>query len=367
MSTSELKSLYRGIFPLLSIGLAAITIVAAFSGYFHPQNAPLMSTLGLAVPALLLANAITGICWLFGSRKRWALLPLVALLFNSNYLLSVFQLNLFTPGQPQLKIASYNIQHFGSEITGYSAKRLAAYLEQEQVDILCFQEFSASRYYPIDSIRRVFAHWQHVMLPAQDSIRGVLPIAVFSRYPLINGRFIGFNESANCSMLCDIVLPDDTLRLFNNHLQTTSVNQSRRRLERGLSTGDRRREVQAVQSFTGALQSNDMKRAAQTDSIVKLIQASPYPVLACGDFNSLPSSYTYRQMHKVLEDGFRTAGCGYMSTFRYYKGMLRIDYIFHSPTLKGCDYESPDVIEIAGMAKDFSDHNPVIMSLKYKE
>ncbi|MDR0895291.1 MAG: endonuclease/exonuclease/phosphatase family protein [Prevotellaceae bacterium] len=367
MSTTEVKSLFRGILILLTFVLAGITLVSAFAGYVHPAVHPLISTLGLAVPALLIANLMVGICWLLGKRKRWALVPLVALLLNANYLLSVFQLNLFTPAHPDLKIATYNVQHFGTEITGYSAKRLAAYFEREQVDILCFQEFDPSRYFPMDSIRNVFAHWQYAQIPSEDTLRGVLPLAVFSRYPLIDGPFIAYDGSSNCSMVCDIVLPDDTLRLINNHLQTTSVNQNRRRLERGLSTGDRRREVQAVQSFAGMLQTNDVKRAYQTDSIVKLIQASPYPVLACGDFNSLPSSYTYRKMHQALEDGFRTAGRGYMYTFRYYKGLLRIDYIFHSPSLKGCRYESPDVIKIAGMAKDFSDHNPVVMSIKYKE
>jgi endonuclease/exonuclease/phosphatase family metal-dependent hydrolase len=350
---------------LLIYALAAVTIVAAFAGYVHPQESPLLSLLGLAVPVLLIANAVVGFILLLGKHKRRAIVPLVALLFNVNYLLSVFQLNFFTPSHPDLRIATYNVQHFGTEITGFSTKRLAAFFAREQVDILCFQEFDTGKYYPMDSVRNVFAHWQYVLMPAEESLKGVLPLAVFSRYPLINGRLILYDGSANCSMQCDIVLPHDTIRLINNHLQTTSVNQSRRRLERGLATGDRRREVQAVQSFTGMLNENDIKRAGQTDSIVKLIHHSPYPVVACGDFNAIPSSYTYRQMHQALEDGFRTAGRGYMSTFRYFKGLLRIDYIFHSPALKGCRYQSPNVIKKLGMAKDFSDHNPVMMSLKY--
>jgi len=101
-----------------------------------------------------------------------------------------------------------------------------------------------------------------------------------------------------------------------------------------------------------------VKRAAQTDSICHLAIAAPHPVLVCGDFNSLPSSYTYRRLSEFLEDGFKTGGHGYMYTYRYGKRMLRIDYAFHSPELECIDYYSPD-LDLC------SDHNPVIFTVKY--
>jgi endonuclease/exonuclease/phosphatase (EEP) superfamily protein YafD len=86
------------------------------------------------------------------------------------------------------------------------------------------------------------------------------------------------------------------------------------------------------------------------------VEESPYPVLVCGDFNDVPSSYTYRMARGKLKDGFQTAGQGYAYTYRYYKRMLRIDYIFHSESLQGIDYYSPE-LDVC------SDHNPVIMQL----
>ena len=83
----------------------------------------------------------------------------------------------------------------------------------------------------------------------------------------------------------------------------------------------------------------------------------PYPTLVCGDFNSLPSSYVYHAVKgDKLLDGFQTGGHGYMYTFKYFKHLLRIDYILHSPELKGLDYFSPDW--------EYSDHNPVVMRMK---
>lgn len=260
-----------------------------------------------------------------------------------------------------LKVATYNVGNFGTEITGYSCKEIARYMKQQEVDVLCFQEFGDNQHFPMDSIRNVFSHWRYALIPTEDSISGVLPIAIFSRYPLINPRFISYPQSANCSMQCDIILGRDTVRLLNNHLQTTSVNQNRRKWERGLNnTNDTRREVEVVQGAINTLHDNFVKRAEQTDSIRQLALASPYSVVVCGDFNSLPSSYTYAELSDILKDGFRTSGRGYMYTFRYFKRLLRIDYIFHSPAIQGYRYYSPD-LDLC------SDHNPVLMEMKIKK
>ena len=318
------KSAVKGLFYICLIAatfvLATITIMAAFSGNVAPVDSVIMPLLGLAVPVLLIVNLITALCWAL-ARKRWALVPLVAFFCNWGYLTSVFQLHLpkdKTPAGKYLKIATYNIHNFGGEITGYSCKEIARYMQQEGVDVLCFQEFGDNSDFPTDSIRRILSHWSHALIPSEDS-KGVLPIAVFSRYPLANHRFITYQHSSNCSMMCDV--------------------------------------VQAAKDAAGTLHENFMKRATQTYVISHYAKTSPYPVLLCGDFNSIPSSYTYHHLRKTLKDGFRTAGNGYMYTYRYAKRMLRIDYIFHSPSLKGIEYYSPD-LDLC------SDHNPVIMEVE---
>lgn len=93
------------------------------------------------------------------------------------------------------------------------------------------------------------------------------------------------------------------------------------------------------------------------EHINQLISDSPYPTLVCGDFNSLPSSYVYQTVKgEKMNDGFQTCGHGYMYTFRYFKHLLRIDYILHSSEFQGVDYFSPDL--------EYSDHNPVVMRMR---
>ena len=189
MGKSEIHSLFRSIPVILTIILATVTIISTFSGNFDPANSKYMPVLGLALPVLLICNLLVAICWAF-ARSRWILIPFAALAFNYGYILSVFQFN-FTKKIPEghyssnyadgyLKVATYNVGNFGTEITGYSCKEIARYMKQQEVDVLCFQEFGDNQHFPMDSIRNVFSHWRYALIPTEDSISGVLPLSPYS-------------------------------------------------------------------------------------------------------------------------------------------------------------------------------------------
>ena len=82
------------------------------------------------------------------------------------------------------------------------------------------------------------------------------------------------------------------------------------------------------------------------------------PLSVCGDFNDMPSSYTYRAMKGDLHDGFKDCGSGYGGTFRHFKGLLRIDYMFYNDAFSGERYYTLDV--------PYSDHKPVLMDFSFR-
>lgn len=370
MGKTAVKSFFHYLLAGITCLLAIATVMAGWCGHVHPADSRLLTLLGLALPVLLIINLLVALCWAFG-RSRWAFVPLAAFLLNWSYLSATYQLRwqrelppeaTVDDGMPNdyLTLFTYNIQNFGGEITGYSCKELARYLENEHADILCFQEFSTNQEFPLDSVKKVLARWPHCAVSSEDTDNGTLPIALFSRYPLAYKRYITYDGSSNSSMMCDVVWGKDTLRILNNHLQTTNVNQSRRKLEKAMKTEDSRREAEAIKNAAGTLQDNFVKRAAQADSVCRYIETSPYPLLVCGDLNSIPSSYVYHRLNALLKDGFKSAGNGYMYTYRNAKHLLRIDYIFHSPELTAVRYLSPDM-DLC------SDHNPVLMTVSRKK
>ena len=256
-----------------------------------------------------------------------------------------------------LTIATYNVNSFNHEHTGFSCKEIAAYMKELGVDIFCFQEFGINHEFGIDSLRTVLSEWPYYYVHSSPAGESLLQLAVFSRYPIKEEHLIIYPDSKNCSLWCDIEINGRIIRLFNNHLQTTEVSQNKRKLEKGLRTDDSQRVERAALGLIDGLHENFRKRAVQADLLKQLIAASPYPTLVCGDFNSLPSSYVYHTIKgDKLQDGFQTSGHGYMYTFKYFKLLLRIDYILHSPELNSTDYFSPDLT--------YSDHNPVVMRVK---
>lgn len=365
-----MKALYRLFYYtsiLLTTLIAILTITGAFAGYASSMDFRLMPFVGLILPGLLLANFALAIYWAIRWRY-WVYIPIVALLSNMSYLSSVFQFPLFdaasepkekldtyTPGM--LTVATYNVDSFNREESGYSCQQIAAHMRSLKADILCFQEFGINEKFDLAKICVTLSEWPYYYIPISPEGKPLLQLALFSRYPIKEQHLITYPDSKNCSFWCDIEINGRTIRIFNNHLQTTEVTQNKRKLEKELYKDDPRRAEYAVIKLANGLHENFKKRAIQANLVSQLISASPHPVLVCGDFNSLPSSYTYHTMKSgKLQDGFQTAGHGYMYTFRYFKHLLRIDYIFHSPELQTTDYFSPNL--------EYSDHNPVVMRVK---
>ena len=301
-----MKAFYR-LFYYISIVLtsilAGVTIAGAFVGNAAPDSFKFMPFIGLILPILLLANLASAIYWTIRWRC-WVFIPLIAIFSNWGYISCVLQspffspasspmvkMNVYTPGV--LTVATYNVDAFNHEHTGYSCKEIASYMRNLQADILCFQEFGINDEFGIDSIYAALSNWPYHYIPSSPEGKNLLQLAVFSRYPIKEEHLIIYPDSKNCSLACDIEINGRTIRLFNNHLQTTEVSQNKRKLEKGLRTDDSQRVEHAALGLIDGLHENFRKRAVQADLLKQLIAASPYPTLVCGDFNSLPSSYVY--------------------------------------------------------------------------
>lgn len=343
---------------VLTFMLAGITLTGAFSGYVSPDRSIWLAFIGLAMPVLILINTAALIYWAMRLRI-WALVPLIAILGNWGYLSRVVRFSSPDNSKAALTVVTYNVDSFNGDQTGYSCKEIARYMKEQNADIFCMQEYNINREFNADSVQATLATWPYHSIPKATDGTPILQIAIVSKYPILEQQLITYPDSRNCSMRCDIDVNGKRIRIFNNHLQTTEVSSNKRMLEKELTRDDAAGTEHAALKLTAGLEENFVKRAAQAEHMSKLIAASPYPTLVCGDFNSLPSSYTYRTMKgDKLKDGFQSCGHGYMYTFRYFKKLLRIDYILHTEDFTGVDYFSPDL--------EYSDHNPVVMRMKIK-
>ena len=194
------------------------------------------------------------------------------------------------------------------------------------------------------------AHFGRTQAP--DSVYGST-MAILSKYRILR---TGTVLTPSSSVWADVMIGEDTVRVFNNHLRSTAINASDNEFitsHRFLS--DTARETK-IRSIVTRLRENSVLRARQVDSIAKVAGATRTRKIVCGDFNDTPMSYVYRTMARGLRDAFSECGSGYSHTFRGFYNTLRIDYVLSSEGLETLSYE---VIPV-----EYSDHHPVVVRLK---
>lgn len=104
----------------------------------------------------------------------------------------------------------------------------------------------------------------------------------------------------------------------------------------------------------------EANKIAQAKAIVDIFSGSDVPVLMGGDFNFRPESAPYDIISGSFGDAALIMGTP-RETISYEQPRSRIDYIFLSPE------SNWEVLEVAVLRKDFSDHMPVLVKLRLKE
>lgn len=337
---------------ILTFILTVVSILGAFAGNVHPRLNMFMTSIGLALPILLIINAIIFFYWII-RRKIWFILPLFAIVANFNFISATIQWNNSNeiPEGHVVKVMSFNARGFIDDDQEDAVDEIKNFIEENRINVVCFQEY---RDYVNGRPERVGKFLEN-LFPYQVMTNNV---ATFSKFPIIKKDYITFRESNNCAQWIDIELERNKhVRIFNVHMQTTGVNSTLRqtaKMERKGIHIDKGTQVEMVANRMGH---EYIRRAEQADIISDIIKETNFATVLCGDFNDTPASYTYQKLKGKLNDGFKTAGHGYMYTYRGVKGLMRIDYILHSQELKGVDYYSPNY--------RWSDHNPVIMEMVF--
>ncbi|MCC8035811.1 MAG: endonuclease/exonuclease/phosphatase family protein [Rikenellaceae bacterium] len=360
---ASLLDVVMGIFTvLLAVGL----LMAYLARYIPPSSGWIFAFAGLAAPILFIANIIMCLYWVI----RWkyiGLLPAAAIILGAGYLSLFFKPSLSKQYQGETKgtlaVMTYNVMGFLYEDPGgnrlSSIDSIANMVARYSPDLLCIQEFQARDSAQKAALDTLFhLKYNSVRYKKTNSRGGGWGIAVYSRYPIVETGLMDFPASNNSAMWVDIVISPDTVRVFNNHLQTTSVNSSDRDFiqshEYLAPTAETEERVRGIAS---KLRRNYLVRAQQADTLAPVIHSSPHRVIVCGDFNDTPLSYVYFKIKGKLSDTFAEKGQGINSnTFQGFFNLFRIDYILHSKDIKALHYET--------LPADFSDHKAVFARLK---
>ena len=251
-----------------------------------------------------------------------------------------------------LKVMTYNTQGMVVNKGMKTKMAMLRYINAQDADIVCLQEvlvYKNENRLTLPKLREAMSQYPYTYYDFKlYNSRRQFGNVVFSRYPLINKQTIRFESKSNISSQCDVVVGKDTIRLIVNHLESFKLTKDDLNLD-SLTTN-----LKQENWFDQKLRSASRLRRIQVSTLRKAIRKSPYPVIAVGDFNSLPISWVYWRMNLGMHDCWAESSLGrYGHTYRYDWWLrARIDYIFTSRKLKPISCET-------GSAT-YSDHYPVI-------
>ena len=358
-----MRKLAHSILVFLSMLLAIALLVSYLSVYVDPNTFWIVGIVGLAYPILLLMNIASLIYWIL--RWKWEfIIPLIAILLGVTHFSSFFQFPFgknSSVNESDIKVLTYNVNLF--KLYFWAEKNpvqneIFRFLKDEKPDIVCLQEFYVdSKKFSEQQARMKLNYNAHIGYIVKKKGSGY-GLATFSRYPIADSGEIKFENSANSCIYTDLVIGSDTVRVYNNHLQSLRLKE--RNISFLLNQNFRKdaQKMDEIKDISFRYRDALIKRARQVDMVTRHILKSPYPVIVCGDFNDSPISYNYRKMRENLEDSFIEMGAGIGYTYRGIIPTFRIDYIFHSSVFNATSYSSTHV--------DFSDHYPVITTLRVK-
>jgi endonuclease/exonuclease/phosphatase family metal-dependent hydrolase len=352
----------------LFVAAGMLTAAIASTGAMAGRSA--FQLAGLAFPLLLILNMLFILLWM--ALLDWLLvIPLFSLILHWELINATFSI----PSRGEdvknkgIKIMSWNVKNF--DLYNWSGNadsrnRMLRLIQNENPDILCFQEyytdngriFDNSRYFSDTMGYRHYCFLPTAMLDKFSRKRGGIVeqrwgLAVFSRFPMTNHGALPFSNSKhNSLMYADLLIGSDTIRVFNTHLQSIHLGyedyQAIERIEQEQSS-----DWAILRSIAGKLAVAFGKRSDQAMKVSTLIKQSPYPRIVCGDFNDTPASYAYRLISEGMKDPFTEFGKGFGSTYNGMLSLLRIDFILLPPAFSPLRYRV--------LREDLSDHYPVLL------
>lgn len=236
------------------------------------------------------------------------------------------------------------------------------YLVSQDADVICLQEvdvYKNDEFLTLPEVKRTLSKkypYSYIDFSIYNK-RHQFGTMVWAKYPLINKQSIHYESRGNLSNRCDMVVGTDTFRLINNHLESYNF------------THDDIAEAESKRDYKGLLSSLKRLKAKwdraiplrknQARIVRKEIEASPYPVIVVGDFNSPAMSFAYRHISEGLHDAWNETHYFWQwgATCEKKGFGVRIDYILCSDPLKPVSSTVPSA--------PGSDHKPVVATLEW--
>lgn len=359
-----MKKLIHRILLGVNIFFAFTLLFSYLAVHINPEDFALPALFGLAYPYLLAINIILAIIWAV-LLKFEALISVIIIALGFTHFSNYIQLSKSGGDKVNtFKVISYNVRlfnYFESKNGANSQKKVIEFLKSQSPDILCMQDF-----FIIGSVAAADSdikkglgdkYYSHLKVKSSGKNR-FYGIATYSKYPIIRKGEIIHPGSSSLSIYTDVLINKDTIRIYNNHLQSFRLRRMEKSFMEEITAAENKETMGEVKNISSSLKKAFVKRALQAQSVKENINRSKYPVIVAGDFNDTPVSYAYRKIRKGLSDSFVNSGYGAGFTYRGNYPHNRIDYILYDKSINNTFFEIKKI--------KYSDHYPIVAYFRKK-
>lgn len=376
MAGNVFRRFTKHVFIVINVVTAVLFLLGCYGYLFRPSPFWPVGLLTLTAFYFLLLLIAFIFFWLFIKPVR-SLISIAAILLAYKPLGNIFPYRLASNFQKQkaqssMRIMTWNVAQFNIMEDKQHPEVKSGMLQlinDYDPDIACFQEMVAE-----DSTVKNHGHidefLQKIRLKnyayaynVKEDFWGYahFGIIILSKYPIINKQTVGYYPYDYNSIFqyADIVKGDDTIRVFNIHLQSLRFSKENLKYIDKPSVEDEDKALKESRNIVAKFKKGFLRREIQANRIRAEIDKSPYPVIVTGDFNDLPNSYAYHTIGGDMKNAFTEQGGGLGRTFSGISPVLRIDNIFVDNRM--------NVLQFGLVKKKLSDHFPIVADVKMAE
>lgn len=359
-----LKNFFIKMLFLVNVLVILGMLVTGNAGFFSPKTFPLLSTLGYAFPAFVIADIVMIMVWVC-VRLRMLIVPFAGFLVCYSPMMTFCPVHLEKKiPENSIKVMTYNTWMLGVNFentceTPREERRKAVlkYIAESDCDIVCLQETEIKG----DVIQEVHEIIKPVMGYVDTCYGpGGTCVSLFSKHPILRHERIEYASAGNISAAFYVNINGRETLVINNHLETNHFSiEEKEQFHTMMKGGMHRKDMRSESKFVlRKLGDAAALRAPQAEAVAQYIRMHKgMPMIVCGDFNDIPLSYAHRIIAKNLTDCFINTATGPGFSYRKNGMYVRIDNIL-------CSDEFTPFACFVDKSIDISDHFPLISYIK---
>ena len=351
---------------IISFVIYLATILAAFGGRFNPEFFSLPALLCLAFPYLACATILLAVFWAFCKKIVACALAIVTIIICLTPLSVAFPLGSArepSGENPVFKIMSWNVIHtLDLRQPDNPGNRAVDYMINSGADVIGLvemknfsDELAKTPKALKDSLFKTY--------PYRDGLNST-DIKILSKYPLSRLQRILKEENGNCRYdFFNIKFPGNRELIVGVvHLFSFGLSDEERQVVTEIKSVKSAKT--SVKEFKGPIRSKMrsafIKRAENATSLREVIDDidPEIPLIICGDFNDVPTSWTYNIVKgDDMRDAYVETNFGPAITYNLHAFYFHIDQMLYRGDIEALDLTVGKI--------NTSDHYPLIGEFQF--